>query len=74
MDEFERAAELEQWQRDIALANVRAANRSHLPSRADCKDCGYPVEPERQAMGGAERCSECQGYYLQEQRQKGLMP
>ena len=71
-DEFDRAAELEQLQRDQALKNLASKSRQHLPSLKDCKDCGIEIEPERQRLGGVERCAECQGYFVKEQHLKGF--
>ena len=73
MDEIDRAAKLEQLQHDIALQNQVAQIRGHLPSRDVCIDCDWPIEAVRQRLGGAERCAECQGYYVQEQHQKGFV-
>jgi len=72
VDEFDRAAELEQMQRDIALHNQAQKNRKKPASLTTCMDCWYDIEPERQALGGALRCAECQGYHLQEQHLKGF--
>ena len=71
-DEFDRAAELEQLQRDTALANAKAASRAHLPSLTSCKDCDADIKPQRQALGGVDRCAECEGYHQQELRQRGF--
>ncbi|MGH1374402.1 MAG: hypothetical protein ACRBBW_20360 [Cellvibrionaceae bacterium] len=72
VDEFDRAAELEQLQRDIALRNQARKSANKPASLKHCVDCWYEIETERQALGGAVRCAECQGYYLQEQHLKGF--
>ncbi|MCW3479721.1 TraR/DksA C4-type zinc finger protein [Neisseriaceae bacterium JH1-16] len=58
-DIFDRAQELEQLQRDAALAN-----RSQMPagpSYSHCEDCGDDIPAARQlAAPGCHRCIACQ--------------
>ncbi|MDP2432908.1 MAG: TraR/DksA family transcriptional regulator [Pseudomonadota bacterium] len=75
-DEIDRAQDLEQAQRDDALA-VRfrrahgEASREELEhmdwrviSALVCVDCDSPIpDARRQAVPGCARCTECQSYY-----------
>ncbi|MBX9268766.1 Conjugal transfer protein TraR [Chromobacterium violaceum] len=67
MDDFDRAQELEQRQRDQALAiQADLARASSLSSYSHCEDCGDAIPaPRRQAVPGCTRCIDCQ------QRQEG---
>ncbi|MEW5251610.1 TraR/DksA family transcriptional regulator [Microbulbifer discodermiae] len=60
MDALDRAAELEQQQRNHALEAQRARADFNRPSAADCSDCGAEIPPARRAFGGITRCVECQ--------------
>lgn len=69
MDFADHAADLEQRQRDIALARAKAKSSTDAPpiapgdSRA-CLDCGVTINPKRLAIKpGATRCTECQTYH-----------
>ncbi|MDC0598868.1 TraR/DksA family transcriptional regulator [Gammaproteobacteria bacterium] len=68
MDDLDRASEHEQQERDRALAKVSARSRDHLPSLTHCLDCGYEIEKKRQALGGKERCLECQQFIEMKER------
>lgn len=64
MDEFDRAQELEQRQRDQAISRARHRKRE-TPRMHDgvrvCIDCDDPVEPARIALlPDAARCISCQ--------------
>lgn len=59
-DALDRAAELEQLQRNYALNAQRARANFNLPSAAECTDCGEKIPPDRRAFGGITRCVECQ--------------
>lgn len=64
MDEkdFELAAELEQWRRDIVLQAHRAVLNEPAPADFDgstCTDCGGIIHPLRLGLGKF-RCLECQ--------------
>jgi RNA polymerase-binding transcription factor DksA len=72
-DEVDRAQELEQQQRDEAIARVRMA-QAFVPRdpRVDdsCIDCGEAIEPERiRALSRTARCARCA--HLFEQRHRG---
>lgn len=74
MDEADKAATLEAKERDSMLKahEQRLADMRSQPSLDFCEDCDGEIPPERQRLGGMTRCSECQGYYQQEQQQKGF--
>jgi len=59
MDQFDRAAELEEQHRELALATAR-----HQPSGqsySHCEDCGEAIpERRRLAAPGCHRCIYCQ--------------
>lgn len=57
---FDRASELEQRQRDEALAR-QAAKQHAGGSLSHCEDCGDVIpEKRRQAVPGCRRCIHCQ--------------
>ena len=72
MDALDRAADYERVQHSTALKHHAASSRLHLPSRQDCADCDIAIPAQRQALGGVERCIECEGYHQQEKRQRGF--
>lgn len=57
---FDRAQELEQWQRDQAIAAARARLRSTGSSQEECQGCGDEIPEARRALGGMTRCVPCQ--------------
>ncbi len=60
VDIVDRAQELEQFQRDQALAHVRQPT-SVLESADNCAGCGYQIPSARQiAVPGTQHCVECQ--------------
>lgn len=69
-DFMDEAAALQETLNATALAYQLANTRAHKPSRETCKDCGFPIAPQRRALGGVERCTECEGFYQREQFQK----
>lgn len=65
-DQFDRAQELEQMTRDIALQKHRTFK---AVSRLYCEDCDAPIpEKRRQMIQGVIRCVTCQE--LEEKRQR----
>jgi phage/conjugal plasmid C-4 type zinc finger TraR family protein len=59
-DIFDRASDLEQWQRDEALKIVREHDESTVVSYG-CHDCGAALsEARRKAAPHCTRCVECQ--------------
>jgi DnaK suppressor protein len=59
-NEFDCAQELEQRERDAAVARVRAAMHEACGSGA-CDDCGDSIPVERlQALPNARLCVDCQ--------------
>jgi phage/conjugal plasmid C-4 type zinc finger protein, traR family len=65
-DQFDRAQELEQMTRDIALQKHRTFK---AVSRLYCEDCDAPIpEKRRQMIQGVTRCVTCQE--LEEKRQR----
>lgn len=60
-DVYDRAQEMEQRQREQALAAQAAASRPQGNSLEHCKDCGQAIpEKRRQAAVGCTRCIRCQ--------------
>lgn len=60
-DIYDRAQELEQRQRDAALAHQAAASRTRGPSLSHCEDCGDDIPPlRREKVPGCTRCVSCQ--------------
>lgn len=63
-DVYDRAQEMEQRQREQALAAQVAASRPLGSSLENCDDCGQPIpEKRRQAAVGCTRCIQCQTAY-----------
>ncbi|QOK91561.1 TraR/DksA family transcriptional regulator [Ralstonia pseudosolanacearum] len=59
-DIIDRASELEERQREEAIARVRAVRRTEQPSRKACIDCDAPIpEGRRQAVPGCTLCIDC---------------
>lgn len=59
-DVFDRATEIEEMQREDALAEQRRRT-GHGPAAFECEDCGVDIpEDRRQAAPGATRCIDCQ--------------
>lgn len=58
-DFFDRAQQLEQQQREDALAALKP--RAVGPGLSHCKDCGTAIpEKRRKAVPGCVRCMPCQ--------------
>ena len=71
MDCFDRAQELEQWQREVAIDEARS-HAPHGVALMHCQDCGEVIPPERrEASHGCTRCAECQRYFEHEQSMRG---
>ncbi|TPH24144.1 TraR/DksA family transcriptional regulator [Haemophilus haemolyticus] len=65
-DQFDRAQQLEEMQREIALKKHRTFK---AVSRLYCEDCDAPIpEKRRQMIQGVTRCVTCQE--LEEKRQQ----
>jgi phage/conjugal plasmid C-4 type zinc finger TraR family protein len=59
-DIFDRAQELEQRQRDAALAR-QASRQTAGPSLSHCEDCGDEIPAlRREKVAGCTRCTPCQ--------------
>jgi len=74
-DFLDNAVDLQATLNTTALQHQLSKNRFHIKSLTHCMDCDIEIEQERQALGGVERCTECEGYYQRElfqKRQKAL--
>ena len=60
---FDRAQELEQRQRDQAIAAQLGRVRATGPSLTHCEECDQPIPEKRQALGGITRCVPCQSAF-----------
>lgn len=59
-DVFDRATEIEEAQREDAIAEQRRRT-GHGPAAHACEDCGESIpESRRQVAPGATRCIDCQ--------------
>lgn len=66
-DQFDRAQQLEEMQREIALKKHRTFKAI---SRLYCEDCDVPIpEKRRQTIQGVTRCVICQEQEEKRQRQ-----
>ncbi len=62
-DIFEQASDLEQRQREDALA-MQAARQPIGASLSHCQDCGEPISDKRRLCApGCTRCVNCQNEY-----------
>lgn len=65
-DQFDRALQLEEMAREIALKKHRTFK---AVSRVYCEDCDAPIpEKRRQLIPGVSRCVDCQQKYEMQQR------
>ena len=65
-DQFDRAQQLEEMQREIALKKHRTFK---AVSRLYCEDCDIHIhEKRRQLIQGVTRCVDCQQKYEMQQR------
>ena len=74
-DILDNAVDLQATLNSTALQHQLASNKFHLPSLTHCMDCDVEIEHERRALGGVERCTECEGYYQREvfqQKQRAM--
>ncbi len=70
-DIFDRAQDLEAWQRETAITEARS-RAPHGASRTHCEDCGDEISPERRhASPGCTRCLDCQQDHELEQAMRG---
>lgn len=65
-DFLDNAVDLQATLNETGLQAQLSKNRFHLPSLTHCKDCRFEIEQERQALGGVERCTECEGFHQRE--------
>lgn len=62
-DIFDQAQELEQAQREAAIAAARE-HVGHGGSYSHCEECGEPIPHQRQqAAPGCTRCIDCQSMH-----------
>lgn len=45
------------------IARMANINHFNMPSLTECRDCGEPIPPMRQKIGGVTRCIDCQNYH-----------
>ena len=64
-DIIDQANDVAQQAIERAIANAPKFNR---PSLTECKDCGEPIPPERQNLGGVIYCIDCQNYMERQKR------
>ena len=65
-DQFDRAQQLEEMAREIALKKHRTFK---AVSRVYCDNCDAPIpEKRRQLIPGVSRCVDCQQKYEMQQR------
>ncbi|WP_432719863.1 TraR/DksA C4-type zinc finger protein [Jeongeupia wiesaeckerbachi] len=69
-DVFDRASDLEQHQRDLAIAAARTQPAG--ASRLGCADCGESIPEQRRIkVAGCTRCIDCQQRFEALRRQFG---
>lgn len=71
MDIADKAEELEQQQRDIALKNMKTV---HVQATDDCIECGHQISSERQLIlahqGGTDMCAMCAGQIEEDNKRR----
>ena len=61
---IDRACDLEQMQRDHAIARQLGKSNANAPSAFECESCGEPIpEARRIAAMGCRYCIDCQQEY-----------
>lgn len=74
-DILDSAVDLQATLNATALQHQLSKNRFHIKSLTHCMDCDFEIEQERQALGGVERCIECEGFHQRElfqQKQRAM--
>lgn len=69
-DVLDCAVDLQATLNATALHHQLSKNRFHIKSLTHCTDCDVEIAQKRQALGGVERCTECEGFHQREQFQK----
>jgi phage/conjugal plasmid C-4 type zinc finger TraR family protein len=69
-DFLDNAVDLQAALNHTALQYQLKQNRFHIKSLTHCTDCDVEIEQARQALGGVERCTECEGFHQRELFQK----
>lgn len=69
-DILDNAVDLQATLNATAIQQQLSKSRFHIKSLTHCTDCDIEIEQARQALGGVERCIECEGYHQREQFQK----
>ena len=64
-DIIDQANDVAQQTIERALLNAPKFDR---PSLTECEECGEPIPPERQKMGGVIYCIDCQTYMDRQKR------
>lgn len=67
-DDLDRAAALEQQQRQRALEAQRRRGGFDRPSLEKCEECGEAIPWARREIGGVTRCVECQAFAEKRER------
>lgn len=67
-DITDRASQLEEQQRNRALAQQQARGHTNVPGALYCRECAVRIPPARRAFGGITRCIDCQAWSEQRAR------
>lgn len=65
-DFLDNAVELQATLNATAVQHQLSKNKFHIKSLTHCTDCDVEIEQARQALGGVERCTECEGFHQRE--------
>lgn len=64
-DIIDTANDVAQQSIERTIANAPKFNR---PSCTECQECGDPIPPVRQSLGGVTLCVDCQSYLERKKR------
>ena len=68
MDQFDRASELEEKAREIALDEAKRQIDFISESEKECIRCDEKIPEDRRKIGGVKRCIGCQEWYEKKTR------
>lgn len=65
-DPLDTATEVQAANNAASLSQQLSTHKFHIKSLTHCTDCDVEIDQKRQALGGVERCTECEGFHQRE--------